>query len=292
MFGTGERFEYRQCNACGCLQISDPPPDMARYYPSNYYSYGQAGSSASLDLKARTRNLLAHYGPSWLFSGKDWWEKGDRKALRDAGIHRSARILDLGCGRGEFIDDLRNIGFSSVLGADPFIQDDIAHPNGVRVLKREAADVDGSFDVVMMHHSLEHIWDQHGIVAEIARLLAPGGRCIIRIPTVDSWAWEEYGVDWVQLDAPRHFYLHSRASIKRLLEGSGFTVTAIVDDSISFQILGSEKIRRGFPLINPETNQTDYSEFLPNELIEAAPHRVRQLNKTGRGDSIAVHARR
>jgi len=36
----------------------------------------------------------------------------------------------------------------------------------------------------------------------------PGGWCVIRIPTVSSFAWEHYREQWVQLDAPRHFFLH------------------------------------------------------------------------------------
>ena len=101
---------------------------------------------------------------------------------------------------------------------------------------------------------------------------------MIRIPTIDCWAWEEYGRDWVALDAPRHFYLHSRASITRLLEQARFRVTGIVDYSTSLQILGSEKIRRGQPLLNPKSGMADYAEFLPQDLYQAAPSRARALN--------------
>ena len=119
------------------------------------------------------------------------------------GLSRSASILDIGCGNGNLIASLAEVGFRNVLGADPFIAQDIVHSNGARVLKREANEVEGQFDVVMMHHSLEHIWDQHGTVAEVARLVKSGGRCMIRIPTIDCWAWEEYGRDWIGLDPPR-----------------------------------------------------------------------------------------
>jgi SAM-dependent methyltransferase len=208
------------------------------------------------------------------------------------GLSRSARILDVGCGNGNLIASLAEVGFRNVLGADPFISQDVVHSNGARVLKCEASKVEGQFDVVMMHHSLEHIWDQHAIVADVARLVKTGGRCLIRIPTIDCWAWEEYARDWIALDPPRHFYLHSRASITRLLESGGFRLDRIVDDGSSLQILGSEKIKRGQPLVNPKTGKPDYEEFLPHDLIEKASARSRELNRTGRGDSIAVHARK
>jgi SAM-dependent methyltransferase len=292
MFGTGEPFLYERCFECGCLQILKQPMGMAKYYPNNYYSYA-AGSGGIVDaVKRRTQILLSLHGPGWLFAGRDWWEVGVRKSIRDMGLSRSARILDVGCGNGNLIASLAEVGFRNVLGADPFISHDIVHSNGARVLKREANEIEGQFDVVMMHHSLEHIWDQPGTVAEVARLVKSGGRCMIRIPTIDCWAWEEYGRDWIALDPPRHFYLHSRASITRLLESAGFQLDRIVDDGSLLQILGSEKIKRGQPLLNPKTGKTDYDEFLPHELIQSASARSRELNLAGRGDSIAVHARK
>jgi SAM-dependent methyltransferase len=292
MFGTGEKFLYERCSECGCLQIVKQPVDIVTHYPDKYYAYAPESAGAVQTIKQRTRNLLALYGPAWLFAGRDWWELGAWKSIRDMGVSRSARILDLGCGNGGLIASLAEMGFHNVLGADPFIPQDIVHSNGARVLKCEADEIEGQFDVVMMHHSLEHIWDQNRTVADVARLVKTGGRCLIRIPTIDCWAWEEYGRDWVALDAPRHFYLHSRASVTRLLESAGLRLARIVDDASSLQILGSEKIRRGQPLLNPRTGKADYHEFLPNDLIQSASARTRELNQAGRGDSIAVHARK
>ena len=42
MFGTKEPVDYFQCAACGSLQINPIPPDMGRYYPSDYYSMAAA----------------------------------------------------------------------------------------------------------------------------------------------------------------------------------------------------------------------------------------------------------
>jgi SAM-dependent methyltransferase len=292
MFGTGERFSYFRCEACRCLQIAEAPTSMEPYYPPNYYSFSEDNVGVRTRLKRRIRDALSFYGSSRLFSGRAWWERGDFRSLRDSAVSPSERILDLGCGAGEFVASLGDLGFTNVVGADPFISHDITHPNGVRIRKSTASDLKGAFDVVMMHHSLEHIWDQQESVRQIARLLAPGGRCIIRIPTIDSWAWEEYGKDWVQLDPPRHFYLHSRQSIRELVENAGMEVVSVVDDSMAFQILGSEKVRGGHALLDPGTNAMDYVSYLPAETLKSAAARSRQLNREGRGDSIAVHARK
>jgi 2-polyprenyl-3-methyl-5-hydroxy-6-metoxy-1,4-benzoquinol methylase len=288
MFGTGETFLYHQCNDCRCLQIVERPADMDRYYPATYYSY----NIAQRNIRNLIRSFLAYYGPGWLFAGRDWWENPDRKSLRDAHITRSSRILDLGCGSGNFTASLKDIGLRNVIGADPFIPEDTVHPNGVKILRKEASEIEGEFDLVMMQASMEHIWDQHGIVREMARLLAPGGHCMMNIPTLDSWAWEHYGENWVHLDPPRHFYIHSRAGITRLLASAGLEVTSIVDSAASFGILASEKIRMGLPQIDPATGHYEYERHLPGDVIASASAKARQLNREKRGDVISVHARR
>lgn len=288
MFGTGETFPYQQCNDCKCLQIVERPANMEQYYPSTYYSYSMAEPS----LRHRIRNFLAYYGPGWLFAGRDWWENPDRKSLRETHVTRSSRILDLGCGSGNFTASLKDIGLRNVIGADPFIPEDMVHPNGVRILRKEASEIEGEFDLVMMQASLEHVWDQRGTVHDIARLLAPGGHCMVNIPTLDSWAWEHYRENWVHLDPPRHFYIYSRAGITRLLASAGLEVIAIGDSASAFGILASEKIRLGLPQIDPATGQHDYEKFLPSDVIASASQTAHQFNREQRGDVISVHARR
>lgn len=38
--GTKDEFEYFVCDNCGCLQISDVPDNLGKYYGSSYYSFG------------------------------------------------------------------------------------------------------------------------------------------------------------------------------------------------------------------------------------------------------------
>jgi SAM-dependent methyltransferase len=292
MFNTGDLFDYFRCLDCGCLQIAAEPTDIAAHYPANYYAYSQTSPGRVAAAKARVKTVLALYGPPVLFSGRDWYENGALKSLRDAKVRAAMKVLDIGCGQGDLLSSLRDIGFRKVIGADPHVDSNIVHKNGTLVLKCDTTAIQDSFDVVMMHHSFEHVWDQVKMAQEIFRLLRPGGRCIVRIPTIDSQMWEEYGASWVQLDPPRHFYLHSRSSIAQLFKGAGLKVTSIIDDSTAFGLLGSEKVRLGRPLIEPETGASDFDEIFSRECRTTASRRARELNTLARGDSIAVHARR
>jgi len=44
------------------------------------------------------------------------------------------------------------------------------------------------------------------VFEKISGLLSDEGTLLIRIPVMDCFAWKEYGVNWFQLDAPRHFF--------------------------------------------------------------------------------------
>jgi SAM-dependent methyltransferase len=136
--------------------------------------------------------------------------------------------------------ELRGQGFRNLTGADAFIPDTIRYPNGVTIHKRQLEDLDGTFDFIMLHHSFEHMSRPLEVLERIYQLLARGGTLLLRIPLVDSLAWHTYGTDWVQLDAPRHLFLHTKASIAVLASRSGFTITAIRYDASAFQFWGSD----------------------------------------------------
>jgi 2-polyprenyl-3-methyl-5-hydroxy-6-metoxy-1,4-benzoquinol methylase len=92
------------------------------------------------EIKQRTRIFCRSMVGHGYFAGRDWWEPGARKSSREMGVSRSARILDLGCGNGSLIASLADIGFPTVLGADPFIPQDIIHSNGARSKMRGGRD--------------------------------------------------------------------------------------------------------------------------------------------------------
>jgi SAM-dependent methyltransferase len=137
------------------------------------------------------------------------------------------------------------------MGTDPFIESDLNFGNGVRVKKcfltELARTAEPAWDLIMFHHSFEHVPDQLETLQAAARLLAPNGRCVIRIPVI-GYAWKEYGTNWVQLDPPRHFFLHTEKSMELLAQHAGLRVESVEYDSNEFQFWGSELYCRGITL--------------------------------------------
>lgn len=179
-----------------------------------------------------------------------------------------------------------DVGYTHVLGVDPFIDGDIEYRGRLLVRHETLEHLEGQFDLIMFHHSLEHIGDQAGTMATVARMLASGGSCLIRVPTVSSLAWDEYQDRWVQLDAPRHLFLHSVESMRRLAASAGLRVDQVVHDSTRFQFEGSELYRRDIPLKDFHLHRTSRLRALTYDA------RASRLNASGRGDQAAFYLRK
>ncbi|MDZ7657231.1 MAG: class I SAM-dependent methyltransferase [Sulfurimicrobium sp.] len=252
MFNFRDEFEYIKCAHCGCLHLAEIPENLSKYYPDAYYSYQEPPrkeySALLLRLrKIRSRSFLGQrsFVGGLLASLSTRQEHFDW--LKRAGVNFDSEILDVGCGAGGLLLKLQREGFHRLSGVDPFIADDIAYENGVRVFKKELGELDRTFDFIMLNHSLEHMPDQLTTMKKLHELIHPDGCVLIRIPVVDCYAWRKYGIDWVALDAPRHIYLHTVKSMHILAEQSGFEVTEVVYDSTVHQFQNSEHYLRGIP---------------------------------------------
>jgi SAM-dependent methyltransferase len=98
-------------------------------------------------------------------------------------IADGARVLDIGCHQGEFLSRLPQIRDS--VGLDPLAPPMVTRT--FRLLARPFAAplpfADGSFDVITMLATLEHIRDKQPLVGESVRLLPSGGRVVITVPS-------------------------------------------------------------------------------------------------------------
>lgn len=297
MFGTKETFEYFQCGGCGCLQIRSIPADLGDYYPPDYYSFNSKRVRPepkpvlrqTLE-RWRARNALFGHGyklariasqivdlPPQVREVGPW--------LKKCRIHSfSARFLDVGCGSWSWwLSDLKALGFRNLLGVDPYVSADLEN-DGIPILKRRIDEVSGRFDLITLHHSLEHIASQDQTLAAVRSLLTAGGFCLIRIPLVSSAVWEEYGTDWVELDAPRHLYLHSLDSIKLLAARAGLELVDHFSDATEFEFWGSEQCRRDVPLMagNSFLQAPWESNFTFREM-SVFRKRAKEANIAGRG---------
>lgn len=289
MYGLRHSFIYFKCKSCGCLQISEYPDNIEKYYTDGYH----------LNTDKRIINKLKNY----LLLKRDIYEMtgvgllgylvsilipqpGFRFVYKFLEDKKDSKILDVGCSTGRFLLSLRYLKFQKLYGIDPYITSSLSMA-GLEIIKGNLSEIDDTFDVLILNHSFEHMPDQVNTLRNIYDLLKPGGFCVLRIPLSSSLAFEKFKENWVQLDAPRHYYLHSVDSIKILAEKVGFNIIDVVFDSTSFQFWGSENYLRNIPTKNKKI-MTYIFNFLNLSLLYKKYFYYRKLsydlNENSKGD--------
>lgn len=290
MFGFKDVFKYFECSNCGCLQIEFIPSDIGKYYDSkNYYSFTHNQNWLNFNLKRERAKFYMNRGG---FIGRIISRKKPSKAFEAIGKlapARSAQILDVGCGDGEILYLLSKIGYSNLLGIDPYIDNDRQFENGLEIKKIDIADLDPGrkWDIIMLHHVFEHIANPLETLISIKERLNPSGVAMIRIPTVSSYAWKHYRENWFQLDAPRHSFLHSKKSMEILAKESGLIIKDCYYDSSAMQFWASEQYQQDIPLMSEKSYaQNPKGSIFSAEQIREFATRSEQLNNEGQGDQI------
>jgi 2-polyprenyl-3-methyl-5-hydroxy-6-metoxy-1,4-benzoquinol methylase len=201
-------LRFVRCAGCGVVYQNPRPvfEDLRDRYGEQYLSYELANEEAFFTLM--------------------------RMGLRDIrfqelDLPRTRTFLDVGCATGMLIESMKGEGWD-VLGVDicrPSAEYGKKH-RGVDIIAgtlAEAALPDASCGVVHFSHLIEHLPDPRAFLAEVRRVLAPGGYAVITTPNIDGFQARLFGSGWRSAIAD-HLVLFSRRTLGRLLEESGFAV--------------------------------------------------------------------
>lgn len=295
MFGLRDTFRYLECARCGCVQIEEVPANLERYYSDTYYSYAPPKEHPLKRFVKRKRAAYA-FGRknaigAWLV--RRYGAPPFAEWIQKAGVGLDDRILDVGSGSGHLLVDMHQAGFSSLTGIDPYIERDLTYDGGVRILKKSLSEMTGVYDFIMFHHSFEHVADPLDTLRHAHRVLAPEGVILIRIPLAGGYAWRTYGVDWVQLDAPRHLFLHTAESMRLLADQAGLRIEETVYDSHALQFWGSEQYKRDIPYRDERSYRENPAASLFSRAdIAAFEARSQTLNEQADGDQACFYMKR
>jgi len=152
-----------------------------------------------------------------------------RLAQKLPSLPEGASVLDLGCGRGGMLFWFPRHCVLEGVDITPTAVEQMrrkARRNGYREFRFECANLereripwgDGSTDVVVCSHLIEHVQDDRRLLAEICRVLKPGGHLILMIPINETNPNAN----------PLHLRRYTEESMCELLGAHGFQV--IVED--------------------------------------------------------------
>jgi len=137
------------------------------------------------------------------------------------------RILDVGAGSGILLRHIARVrGSLDNLAANDF-SDEILEPlrrEGFKTIvgRAECLEPKEKFDVIILNQVLEHLENPPEVVAQLSRLLAPGGFLFIETPSIDGLDARLFSSRyWGGYHIPRHFWIFNESSLTRVVNGAG-----------------------------------------------------------------------
>jgi SAM-dependent methyltransferase len=223
-------FHIVGCRACGLVYVGEDPAgiDFDALYDERYYTGGHEGVFADYMGQAPARRASARRR-LWALAPLHWHAR--RQA---AWAKRTPRLLDVGCAAGFFIAEaaehplcrytVQGVELSRYAAA--FAQERMGLPvfNGTLA---QAALPAGHFDVVTLWDVIEHVDDPAAVLAEVARVLAPGGRVVLTTGDIGSVYAQARGADWHLMTPPWHLYYFDRATLAATAQRAGLQVLGV-----------------------------------------------------------------
>lgn len=210
-FLTGEKFElFEDLKTEILYTLPQPIENLGKYYESkNYISHtdGKKSIFERFYQMAKQINL------------------NNKLELIDQ-IAKGKKVLDYGCGVGDFLEHLQKNGYD-VLGMEPndsakkIAQSKIGTE---KVTSTELEQNDQKFDIITLWHVLEHIPNLNEIIIQLKNHLTEDGRLIIAVPNHKSYDAAYYGKYWAAYDVPRHLWHFSATSMNKLFNNFGMKI--------------------------------------------------------------------
>jgi SAM-dependent methyltransferase len=248
-YNSRKEFQYTE-DESGALVITDVPENLAEFYPENYHCHSVLESFDDKGLKYRAtkqRDLAVLLNKKRSIGGILNLIKPVPeifKVLSKCNLTLNSKIIDLGCGGGTLLFQLGKLGFTNLKGVDPYLPSALEAIEKLDFVQSSIKEVNGKYDLIILNHVLEHIYDQEDILEHVKGLMHEGSRLLVRIPLYKSKAWKLYNVNWFQLDAPRHLKVQSVESFKALLSKLDLNLLHTIFDSVPNQFLRSELYKR------------------------------------------------
>jgi len=221
----GNSYDLSECTECEIAMTHPIPPEdeLARLYSCGNY---RTSTGKRFGLIIET---LIHLGRI-------------RKRKRIKLLTKPGKILDIGCGRGLFLDVMRRGGWSTI--GTELNKETASYAINVYDLKILPGDIiqhqlpNESLDAININQVLEHLTNPHEVIKECHRLLKKDGVLVISVPDLRSLQFTIGQANWFLLDLPFHLFHFTEKGLRRLLIKNKFKIKRIKRFSLEYSPFG------------------------------------------------------
>jgi SAM-dependent methyltransferase len=250
-----------RCASCDIFFLNPPPPaEVGQQYFAD--AYARAGSNLYYDdsFKERTSRLrlelITGYGVS------------------------AGRLLDVGCGKAQFVDVARKGGWDAWgceldAGACDYARTHYGLETVVNGMMNHPS-LPPLFDVITLWDVIEHVPDPVDVLRQMSSRLRPGGIAVVRTANIRSWAFDRRREHWWAFGSDHRFYF-SPASLSYAMVRGGLEVVDVVN---------REPVERPDKGASKDISETPVSEGLakvgrnPAKLLKAGRYVQNRVRKT------------
>lgn len=280
LHGCDGAFTYVQCKKCGLVYMNPQilPDDIGKFYPPDYGPHQAKQKRQQLDKQVLKRKCKRRPFVASICN----------KLTQDR------RLLDVGCGNGSFLNEIKTMTGCQVCGVDisriaAKTAKEIYGLNISTGTILESPFPNGYFDVVTAWQYLEHVNNPAEVVQKISNLLKAEGSCIISSPNFDSFTAQLFKDRWYPLDCPRHLYIYTPETINAFLGRSGLSIQEIKYTGSSKYVLGSLQYYLYGDNYNPKYRDRIKKSSLLRMLVSPCT-RIAAIIK--RSDIMVIHAKK
>lgn len=294
LYGVPGIWSIVRCKSkdCGLAWLSpEPEKEKIKDFYINYYTH-----EINRDKKIKFKNVFERFLYRILriiysLFRRVLFINHDRKNFEYMFLrNKKGKVLEIGCGNGERLYKLKNIGFEvEGLEIDQKAIDIAEQKYGFKIFRGDIRELNfpsQSFDFIIMNHVLEHVFDPVSFLRECGRIVKKGGKIILTTPNFDSYTHKFFKEYWRGLEPPRHLYLYSIKSLEVLCKRAGLVKNKIWTSTAKTEFI----VRDSFELYNKikGINNFSFKELIIPWYLQIKYRLLNLFRKDGGDECILI----
>jgi len=219
-------FDLLVCRGCATVYVASLPTNESRMHYETGGYYNDENLAIPDFVTGRLEEIVTSFAP----------------------YRRTNRLLDIGCGAGTLLTVAKQGGWDAE-GVEVSIPT-VEHlgKQGLNVFPGELAHAEfpeGHFDVVTACELIEHVPDPSSLIAEVARILRPGGVFWATTPHSNGASGRVLKLRWSIVSPPEHLHLFSIRGLSGLLSRQGFQRVKVTSEGLNVgELIGRFRSRQ------------------------------------------------